>query len=99
MAAPTDDTTAAPRAPLERQRAVDAQQAAAARAWAAQVQGAQTRAAGVDWSKVDWSKLTAQDVGVRLGPVMTEEQFKAYRAQSGRNVQVVRAPAPDGKKP
>ena len=83
---PKDDEQA-----LERQRAMSEQQAQAARAWAAQVQGMRGRADGVDWSKVDWSKLGAKDVGVHMGPVMTEEQFKAYRERSGRNVHVVRA--------
>ena len=34
----------------------------------------------VDWRGVDWSKLDPKDVGVKIGPPMTAEQFERYRA-------------------
>lgn len=40
---------------------------------------ARARSAAVDWSKVDWSRLKPSDVSVRMGPMMTEEQFAEYR--------------------
>lgn len=83
--------------PLQRQSTMDPPQLG--QAWAAQAQAMRDRAAAIDWSKVDWSKLAAQDVGVRMGPVMTEEQFKAYREQGGRNVHVIRTTDQAGKKP
>jgi hypothetical protein len=43
--------------------------------------------ANVDWSGVDWSKLNPKDVGVELGPAMTEEQFAEYRKK--RRVQIL----------
>lgn len=49
----------------------------------------------IDWSKVDWSKLDPRDIGVQMGPPMTEEQFRAYRerraAAGGGSVHVVGA--------
>ncbi len=47
--------------------------------WVRHVATMNEQARGVDWSKVDWSKLQAKDVGVRFGPIMTEEQFREYR--------------------
>lgn len=64
----------------------------AASAWAQEVQDMRARADSVDWSKVDWSKLRPQDIGVRMGPVMTEEQFKAYRAATGGHAHVIKKP-------
>lgn len=49
----------------------------------------------LDWSKVDWSKLNPRDIGVQMGPPMTEEQFREYRerraAAGGGSVHVVGA--------
>lgn len=57
--------------------------------WERTVASMRAKAQGVDWSKVDWSKLTAKDVGVQIGPMMTREQFEEYRRRSGRPVQTV----------
>lgn len=59
-------------------------------AWERKVAGMRSECEATDWSGVDWSKLRAQDVGVQLGPPMTEEQFRAYRARAGGRVSVVR---------
>lgn len=61
--------------------------------WQKGVQAMKDRSGAVDWSKVDWSGLTAKDVGYKLGPVMTEEQFAEYRKQTGGRVHVVKASA------
>ena len=45
----------------------------------------------IDWSGMDWSKLKASDIGVRFGPALTEEQFKALQAAKGRQNVVGRA--------
>lgn len=85
---------------LRRQRALDEQQAKAARAWAAQVEAMRARAAAVDWSKVDWSRLNAKDIGVQMGPPMTEAQFAEYRRrQGGRPVHVIRRDAGGAEPP
>lgn len=59
------------------------EQQARAAEWATRTQSMRAAASAVDWSKVDWSKLGAKDVGVRMGPVMTEEQFREYRHRQG----------------
>lgn len=77
--------------------ATPADPAAAGAAWAATVQAMRAKAAGIDWSKVDWSKLSAKDIGVQFGPVMTEEQFREYRKrQADRPVTVIRHTADGG---
>ena len=51
--------------------------------------------AGIDWSKIDLSKLKASDIGVRMGPMLTEEEFAAYRAsRPGVNVLGPKPPQP-----
>lgn len=57
--------------------------------WERMVSSMRAKAQGVDWTRVDWSKLTAKDVGVQMGPLMTREQFEEYRRRAGRPVQTV----------
>ena len=42
----------------------------------------------VDWSKV---KIDPSKLGVEMGPVLTEEQFKAYCESSGVKHHVIKA--------
>jgi hypothetical protein len=66
-----------------------------ASAWAHMVGEMKRASTEVDWSKIDLTKLAPKDIGVHVGPMMTEEQFKAYRARTGpAGVHVVKAPAP-----
>lgn len=59
--------------------------------WKAVTDAMKAQSAGVDWSKVDWSKMTASDIGVQMGPVMTEEQFRAYQQRKGADrVHIIR---------
>lgn len=48
-------------------------------AWDKQVDSMKNASQTVDWSGMDWSKLNPKDIGVTLGPPMTEEQFLEYR--------------------
>lgn len=66
------------------------------RQWEHKVAGMKQASAAVDWSGADWSKLKPSDIGVQMGPVMTEEQFKEYRRRTGSTPHVLKAPA---KKP
>lgn len=59
--------------------------------WQAAVAAMQGKAQAVDWSKVDWSKLSPSEIGVRLGPPMTEAEFREYR--KSKAVHVVKANA------
>ena len=69
------------------------QQASAASAWSHMVGEMKRASTQVDWSKIDLARLTPKDIGVHMGPMMTEEQFKAYRARAGPGgVHVVKAP-------
>lgn len=52
-------------------------------AWKEVTDAMHAQAAGVDWSKVDWSKLAPSDIGVQMGPMMTEEQFREYQRRKG----------------
>ena len=66
-----------------------------AAAWAHMVSEMKRAATHVDWSQIDLSKLAPKDIGVHVGPMMTEEQFRAYRARAGSaGVRVVKAPPP-----
>lgn len=67
--------------------------------WERQVAGMKARAAGIDWSRVDLSRLQPSDIGVQFGPMMSEEQFREYRKRTGGKVSVLKAPAPQAKKP
>lgn len=58
--------------------------------WEKKVAAMTRQASTVDWSKVDLSKLNPSDIGVHLGPPMTEEQFRAYRARQGKPVRVLK---------
>lgn len=60
--------------------------------WARAVAGMKTQSAAIDWSRVDFSQLQASDVGVKFGPLLTEEQFKQYRKGAAGDVHVVKAP-------
>lgn len=51
--------------------------------WEKRVRDMNESSAGVDWSGMDMSKLKAKDIGVRFGPMLTEEQFRELRAQKG----------------
>jgi len=51
-------------------------------------------AAVADWGRTDFANLKPSDIGVRLGPMLTEEQFREYRKQAGGAVRVVKAPTP-----
>lgn len=62
------------------------------RQWEQKVAGMKQASAAVDWSGADWSKLRPSDIGVQVGPVMTEEQFKEYRRRTGSTPHVLRAP-------
>ena len=62
-----------------------------AAAWRAVTDAMRAQSAGVDWSKVDWSKLAPSDIGVQMGPMMTEEQFREYQRRKGADrVHVIR---------
>lgn len=61
--------------------------------WKAMTDAMRAKSAGVDWSKVDWSKLAPSDIGVQMGPMMTEEQFREYQRRKGADrVHVIRQP-------
>lgn len=60
-------------------------------AWKEVTDAMRAKSAGVDWSKVDWSKLAPSDIGVQMGPMMTEEQFREYQRRKGADrVHVIR---------
>jgi hypothetical protein len=48
--------------------------------WEQRTRSMHEEAAKVDWSSMDMSRLKASDIGVRLGPMLSEEQFRALRA-------------------
>ena len=74
-------------------REQQASAASAASAWSHMVGEMKRASTQVDWSKIDLARLTPKDIGVHMGPMMTEEQFKAYRARAGPgSVHVVKAP-------
>ncbi len=60
--------------------------------WEQKVAGMKQASAAVDWSGTDWSKLKPSDIGVHIGPLMTEEQFREYRKRTGGNPTVLKAP-------
>ena len=55
--------------------------------WEQRTRTMHEEAAKVDWSAVDMSKLKASDIGVRLGPMLSEADFLAMRAKQGRQGQ------------
>jgi hypothetical protein len=67
------------------------------KAWDAHVKSMTEASAAVDWSGHDFSKLKAKDIGVSLGPALTEEQFEQYR-QGRSDVQVLKAPSPSASR-
>jgi hypothetical protein len=52
--------------------------------WEQKTRSMHEESAKVDWSSMDMSKLKASDIGVRLGPMLNEEQFRALRASQAR---------------
>lgn len=52
--------------------------------WEERTRSMHEEAAKVDWSAMDMSKLKASDIGVRLGPMLSEAEFLAMRAKQGR---------------
>lgn len=62
------------------------------RAWEHKVASMKAASSKVDWAGADWSKLKPSDIGVHVGPLMTEEQFREYRKRTGSSPHVVKAP-------
>jgi hypothetical protein len=62
--------------------------AALLRAWEEQTKAAATRAAETDWSTA--AKINPKDLGFRMGPVMTEEEFKAHCQRTGTKPTIVK---------
>ena len=60
--------------------------------WEHKVDGMKDATRQIDWSTFDFSKLKPKDIGVHIGPMMTEEQFREYRQRSGSNVHVLKGP-------
>jgi hypothetical protein len=56
---------------------------AAVKEWQASMEAGvrASQESGIDWSKV---KVDPQDVGVRMGPMLTEEEFKAMWCGKGQ---------------
>lgn len=68
----------------------DPDQLRALRAWQKQMAAQTKRATDTD---VDWAntKIDPKDLGVQMGPMLTEEQFKEYmKTQGGGNVKLIR---------
>lgn len=55
------------------------------REWEQKAARMHAKSAQVDWSKVDLSKLKPSDIGVMVGPPMTEEQFREYQKRKACN--------------
>jgi hypothetical protein len=49
-------------------------------AWERQAREAAVKASAVDWKK---TKVDPKDVGFRMGPMMSEEEFKAHCQRTG----------------
>lgn len=61
----------------------------AMKAWHATTQKATeaTKASGIDWTK---TKVDPKDVGFSMGPMLTEEQFRAYCQESGTTPHIIK---------
>lgn len=66
-------------------------------AWTRQMDTMKQQSQSVDWSKFDFSKLQPSDIGVSMGPMMSEEEFKEYRKRA--SVHVIQANQTTAKKP
>lgn len=55
--------------------------AAMLRAWEEQAKAAAAMAATTDWSSVP--RVDPKDMGFKMGPMMTEEEFKAHCQRTG----------------
>ncbi len=64
----------------EAHRKVDEARREALLAWERENSKAAKRAATVDWKK---AAFNPKDVGFRMGPMMTEEEFKAHCQRTG----------------
>ena len=54
----------------------------------------------VDLNEVDPRSIKASDVGFEMGPPMTEEAFREYRARNAhKNIQVIKTPPTPIPKP
>lgn len=69
----------------------------ARKAWSKKMDTMKQQSQSVDWSKFDFSKLQASDIGVSMGPMMSEEEFKEYRKRAP--VHVIQANQGTAKKP
>ena len=49
----------------------------------------QERAKSVDWSKMNLRDLNPKDIGVCMGPPMTQAEFEAYQKRSGRPTRII----------
>lgn len=58
-----------------------AARAAMLRAWEEQAKATAARAANTDWSSV--TRVDPKDLGFKMGPMMTEEEFKAHCQRTG----------------
>ena len=65
--------------------------------WTRKMDTMKQQSQSVDWSKFDFSKLQASDIGVSMGPMMSEEEFKEYRKRAP--VHVIQANQTTAKKP
>lgn len=66
----------------ERQQTSERARREALLAWERQNREAAARAAGVDWKKAA-AAVNPKDVAFRMGPVMSEEEFKAHCQRTG----------------
>lgn len=57
--------------------------------WQRRVGEMSSKTKEVDWSKTDFSKLQPSDIGVQMGPAMTEEEFRDYRRRTGGGARVI----------
>lgn len=46
------------------------------RQWEQRAKEMHDSSAATDWSTFDFSKLSAKDIGVRLGPMLSEAEFR-----------------------
>lgn len=57
------------------------------RQWQAQMQASAVAASQIDWSQV---KVDPKDVSFQMGPMLTEEQFKSYCAETGLKPNIIK---------
>ena len=56
------------------------------RAWQRETQGMRQAAARKSWTAKELTGINPKDIGVMLGPVLTEEQFKALGKRADKIV-------------